>query len=64
LLIYDEPNKAFQNPKWSKFFLEPFRGGELSKNKVQWLDLASWLWLALKGMPFAKMVDTHITIIL
>jgi hypothetical protein len=43
LFIDDEPSKAFQNPKWSRFFLEPLRGRELSKNKVQWLDLASWL---------------------
>jgi hypothetical protein len=34
LLIDDEPNKAFRNPKWSKLFLKPFRGRELSKNKL------------------------------
>jgi len=33
LLIDDEPNKAFQNPKWSGLFLEPFRGCELSKKR-------------------------------
>jgi hypothetical protein len=38
VLIDDEPNKAFQNPKWSKLFLEPFKGHESSKHKVQWLD--------------------------
>jgi hypothetical protein len=27
-------SKAFQNPKWSGLFLEPFKGRELSKNKV------------------------------
>jgi len=34
LLIDDEPNKAFRNSKWSRLFLEPFKGCELSKNKV------------------------------
>jgi hypothetical protein len=41
LLVDDELNKALQNPKWSGLFLEPFKGHELSKTKVQWLDLAS-----------------------
>jgi hypothetical protein len=41
--IDDELSKAFRNPKWSRFFLEPFTGCELSNNKVQWLDLISWL---------------------
>ncbi len=41
ILIDDEPSKAFQNLKWSGFFLESFEGQMLSKNKVQWLDLAS-----------------------
>jgi hypothetical protein len=54
LLIDDEPNKAFQNPKWSGLFLEPFRGRELSKNKVQWLDLASWLCPMLKVFPLQR----------
>jgi hypothetical protein len=36
--------------------MEPFRGCELSINKVQWLDLTSQLWSTLKGFPFAKMV--------
>jgi hypothetical protein len=40
LLIDDEPNKAFWNPKWNELFLKPFEGHELSKNKVQWLDFA------------------------
>jgi hypothetical protein len=43
ILIDDEPSKALWNPKWCGLFLEPFKGHELSKNKVQWLDLASWL---------------------
>jgi len=34
LLIDDEPNKAFPNPKWNRHFFEPFKGCELSKNKV------------------------------
>jgi hypothetical protein len=28
LFIDDEPSKAFQNPKWSGFFLEPFERHE------------------------------------
>jgi hypothetical protein len=60
----DEPNKTLQNPKWSELFLEPFKGRELSKNKVQWLDLAFRLWPALKGLPFAKTIYTHFAIIL
>jgi len=65
LLTNDELNKALQNPKWNGLFLEPFRGCELSKNKVQiWLDLASQLWLVLKGLPFAKTVYTHFIVIM
>jgi hypothetical protein len=33
-------DKALQKPKWSGLFLEPFKGHELSKNKVQWLNFA------------------------
>jgi hypothetical protein len=44
LFIDDELNKALQNLKWSGLFLEPFKGCELLKNKVQWLDLAFQLW--------------------
>jgi hypothetical protein len=64
LFIDDEPNKALQNPKWNGLFLEPFRGRELSKNKVQWLDLASWLCLMLKGLPFAKTIYAHFVTIM
>jgi hypothetical protein len=59
LLIDDEPNKAFQNLKWSGLFLESFRGQMLSKNKVQWLDLTSHLWLLLFELPLAKTVCVH-----
>jgi hypothetical protein len=62
--INDEPSKALQNPKWSRLFFEQFKGHELSRNKVQWLNLASWLWLTLKDFPFAKMVHTHFAIIM
>jgi hypothetical protein len=64
LFIDDEPNKALKNPRWNGLFLEPFKGHELSKNKVQWLDLASWLWPTLKDLPFAKMVDAHFIVII
>jgi hypothetical protein len=63
LLIDDEPNKAIQNPKWNGFFHESFRRCELSKNKVQWLDLASYLWSTLKGLLIAKIVDAHFSVI-
>jgi hypothetical protein len=52
------------NPKWNGLFLEPFRGHELSKNKMQWLNLASWLSPTLKGLPFAKTIYTHFIIIM
>jgi len=55
LFIDEELNKAFQNPIWSGLFFEPFKGCELSKNKVQWLDLASQLWPVLKGC----LLQTH-----
>ncbi len=42
----------------------PFKGCELSKNKVQWLDLESWLWLPLKGLPCAKMVYAQFFVIM
>ncbi len=44
--------------------VEPFKGHELSKNKVQWLDLESWLWLPLKGSPCAKTVYAHFVVIM
>ncbi len=55
LLIDDKPNKVFQNG----FFLESFRGEILSRNKVQLLNLASWLWLAFIKLPFARIVQDH-----
>jgi hypothetical protein len=64
LFIDDELRKAFRNPKWSRLFFEPFRGHELSKNKVQWLNLASWLQPTLKGLPFAKIVYAHYIVIM
>jgi hypothetical protein len=64
MFIDDEPNNAFRKPKWSELFLKPFKRHELSKNKVQWLDLASWLWLTLKGLPLAKMVYAHFVVIM
>jgi hypothetical protein len=41
-LINDEPTKLLWNLKWSGFFLI-IKGTNVSKNKVQWLDLASQL---------------------
>jgi hypothetical protein len=64
LFIDHEPSKALQNPKWIGVFLEPFRGHELSKDKVQWLDLASWLWSALTGLPLTKTIYVHFAIIM
>jgi hypothetical protein len=57
--IDNEPNKVIRNSKWSGLFLESFRGQILSKNKVQWLDLASCSWPPLVGLPLTKMVQVH-----
>jgi hypothetical protein len=64
LFINDESSKALQNPKWSGLFLKPFRRHELSKNKVQWLNLAFLLWMSLKGLPFAKTIYAHFAVIM
>ncbi len=58
-LIDDEPSKAIHNSKCSGFFLESFKGQMLSKNKVQWLDLASCLWPPLVGLLLAKIVQVY-----
>jgi hypothetical protein len=62
LFIGDEFSKAFQNA--SRLSFEPFRGRELSKNKVQWLDLTSWLWSALKALPFANIIYGHFVVLM
>jgi len=64
IVHYDELSKALRNLKWSGLFLEPFKGCELSKNKVQWLDFASWLWLLSKCLPYTKIVYAHFVIIM
>ncbi len=64
LRIDDEHTKALQNPKWSKLFLEPFEGRELSENKMQWLNLASRLWPVLKGLSFTNTMYTHFIVIM
>jgi hypothetical protein len=46
-------------PNGVVFFLESFMGQMLSKNKVQWLELASHLWPPLVGLPLAKTVQVH-----
>ncbi len=56
LLIDDEPNKTFQNLKWSGLILESFRADLLSKNKLQLLDLAFHLWLALIKFPLMNTI--------
>jgi hypothetical protein len=56
--------RPFEIRKWNGLFLEPFKGHELSKNKVQWLDLAFQLLLVLKGLPFAKMIYAHFVVIM
>ncbi len=35
----------------------------MSKNKVQWLDLTSCLWLALVGLLLVKTIGVHYEII-
>jgi hypothetical protein len=56
LLIDNEPNKMFQNPKWNSLFIESFKGDMLSKNKVQCLDLTSCLWPILIGLPLTNTI--------
>jgi hypothetical protein len=56
LFIDDEPSKAFQNSKCNGLFA---RGHKLSKNKVQWLDLASHLWPTLVGLLLARIIGVH-----
>jgi hypothetical protein len=59
LFMDAKPSKAIWNPKWSGFFTKSFKG-LLSKHKVQWLDLASCLWLALIGLLSADSIkDQH-----
>ncbi len=55
LLIDDKPNKVFQNG----FFLESFKGEILSRNKVQLLNLASWLRPTLIKLPFTRIIQDH-----
>jgi hypothetical protein len=43
----------------SVFFKKCYKGHKLSKNKVQWLDLASRLWPTLIGLLFASTVLMH-----
>jgi hypothetical protein len=64
LFIDDELSKALRNLKWNGLFLEPLRGCELFKNKVQWLNLASRLWPTLKGFPLAKTIYGHSIVIM
>ncbi len=63
LLIDDEPNKTFQNLKWSGLFLESLRGELLSRNKMQLLDLASHLWLALMKLLSTDTIWDHYNIL-
>jgi hypothetical protein len=63
LFIDDEPNKAFRNSKCNSLFIEFFKGQKLSKNKVQWLNLASHLWPMLVGLSLAKTISVHYEII-
>ncbi len=59
LFIDDELHKMLQNSKWNCLFLESFNGQILSKNKVQWLDLASHLWPPLVGLILATTIQVH-----
>ncbi len=59
MFIDDEPSKAFRNSRFNSFFIESFIGHKLSKNKVQWLDLAFQLWPTLIGLPFASSIGMH-----
>jgi hypothetical protein len=59
LFIDDEASKALQNSKCNYLFVESFKGHKFSKNKVQWLDLASHLWLVLVRLLLARTIGVH-----
>jgi hypothetical protein len=64
LFIDNELNKTFQSSHCSGIFIESFKGQNLSKNKVQWLDLAFRLWQTLIGLPLASIINIHYEIII
>ncbi len=59
LLIHNEPSKTLLNPKWNSLFLESFKGELLPNNKVQLLDLASYLWPTLIKLPLKSTIQDH-----
>jgi len=59
LFIDNEPSKVLQNSKCSGLYVEFSKGHQLSKNKVQWLDLTSYLWLVLVGLPMVRTIGVH-----
>ncbi len=63
LFIDNEPSKVLQNSKCSGLYVEFSKGHQLSKNKVQWLDVTSCLWLVLVELPLVKTIGVHYTII-
>ncbi len=63
LFINDEPSKAFRNSKCNGFLWSLLKDISCQKNKVQWLNLAPWLWLTLIGLPFTSIVGMHFEII-
>ncbi len=63
LFVDDEPSKPLQNSKCSGFFTKFLKKHKFSKNKVQWLDLASHLWPTFVGLPLATIIGVHCEII-
>jgi hypothetical protein len=55
--------KCWRIPNGVVYFLESFKGKMSSKNKVQWLDLASHLWPPLVRLPLAKTIQVHYDVI-
>jgi hypothetical protein len=64
LFTNNEFNETFQNSHCSGIFIESFKGQNLSKNKVQWLDLAFHLWQTLIGLPLASIINIHYEIVI
>jgi hypothetical protein len=49
--------------KCNILFIKSFKGHKLSKNKVQLLDLTSYLWPTLVGLSLARTIGVHYEII-
>jgi len=63
LFIDNESNKVLQNSKCNGLYVEFSEEHQLSKNKIQWLDVTSCLWLVLVELALVKTIGVHYEII-